>query len=108
LLLSTTSSLARPLNPSPHPSESESELDRYFRIAFESATATDFNTSIVNYRRAATTAIDPCDRQHAQAGVQAATEALAYFRRVPDGLPTQQFAYRLRRLTIPLRCVTVR
>jgi hypothetical protein len=98
---------ARPINPSPQASASESELDRHFRVAFHAATGGDFDTAIINYRRAADDATDHCDRQHAEAGVQAATEAKDERTAGRTDLLTQIFARRLEALALPLPCTTV-
>jgi hypothetical protein len=109
LLLSTASAtFARPINPAPRPISPESELDRYFRIAFDAATAGDFDTAIINYRRAASATEDQCDRQHAEAGIEAATAAKAQKNAGRTSLLTQIFARKLEELALPLPCTTQR
>jgi hypothetical protein len=102
------SSLPRPINPSSRPSFPESDLDRFFRIAFDAATAADFDTAIINYRRAANIAQDECDRQHAEAGAQAAMETKRKREAGVTSLLTQMFARRLEELALPLPCTTQR
>ncbi len=63
----------RPINP--NSSSSESELDRYFRIAYEAATGADFDTAIINYHKAEKAATTNCEASYAQAGEQTAYEA---------------------------------
>jgi hypothetical protein len=100
--------LPRPINPSPEASTSETDLDYYFRVAFRSAVTEDFDTAIINYTRAANVAEDSCDRQHAEAGIQAATEAKEERNAGRTSLLTQIFARRLEDLALPLPCTTQR
>ncbi len=96
--------LRRPLNPSAN-ADSETTLNRYFRLAFDAETGGDFDTAIINYRRAARTAPCACDRSHAQAGEQAAREAKAVAATGAATRPTQFFWSRLQELTASLSCV---
>lgn len=101
--------LARPLNPAPSPNTLESLEDRYFRIAFTSATAGDFDTAIINYQRAAAVARSQCERHHAEAGVQAANQGKEVLKKYGSrARPTQGFWSQLRELTASLPCVKVR
>lgn len=100
--------IRRPLNPSATPQRSETVLDRYFRLAYNAEVAGDFDTAIINYRRAARLATCDCDRLHAQAGEQAAKEAKALLKMEGEGSkPTQFFWGRLQELTKSLSCVIV-
>lgn len=101
-------SFARPINPSLRPTSPETDLDRYFRIAFSSALAEDFDTAIINYHRAVDAASNECDRQHAEAGIQAATEVKNLIGAGANSLLTQEFWSRLRHLALPLPCTTER
>ena len=99
--------LRRPLNPDSTPQPSETDLDRYFRLAYNAETEGDFDTAITNYQKAAELASCECDRSHAQAGKQAAQEAQELL--VTEGnasKPTQYFWGRLQELTRSLSCVT--
>ena len=99
----------RPLNPSAIAQRSETTLDRYFRLAYNAAVAGDFDTAIINYRRAAKLATCDCDRIYAQAGEQAAQEAKALLKAEGEASkPTQFFWGRLQELTKSLSCVTVK
>jgi len=99
--------IRRPLNPSATPQRSEAVLDRYFRFAYNAEVAGDFNTAIINYRRAAKQATCDCDRLHAQAGEQAAKEAKVLLKTEGEASkPTQFFWGRLQELTKSLSCVT--
>ncbi len=96
----------RPLNPKSTPLPSETALDRYFRLAYDAASAGDFNTAIANYRQAAKAATCECDRSHAQAGEQAAKEAQELLRTSgAASKPTQFFWNQLQDLTSLLPCV---
>lgn len=100
--------IRRPLNPSTQPQPSETVLDRYFRIAYNAEVAGDFDTAIINYRRAANLATCDCDRLHAQAGEKAAQEAKALLKTEGEkSQPTQFFWGRLQELTKFLPCVVV-
>ncbi len=106
-LSTTTLAFARPLNPSNTPNPSESTVDRYFRIAFDAEVSGDFDTAIINYRKAADAASDNCDQQHALSGVQAAREAKDLLRNHGwQSRPTQYFWGRLQELTASLPCVS--
>jgi hypothetical protein len=99
---------SRPLNPELNPQKLETELDRYFRIAYNAETEEDFDTAIINYHRAFESANCECDRSHAQAGEQAAKEAKELFKK--EGIaskPTQFFWNRLQQLTQSLSCITI-
>ena len=99
--------IRRPLNPGSTPQPSETDLERYFRLAYDAETEGDFGTAIANYRKAAELASCECDRLHAKAGEQAAQEAqelLATERATSK--PTQFFWGRLQELTRSLPCVT--
>ncbi|MEG3439785.1 hypothetical protein V0288_21840 [Pannus brasiliensis CCIBt3594] len=99
----------RPLNPSEIPGTRETDLDRYWRLAYNAAVSGDFDTAIINYRRAGAGATGDCDRQHARAGEQAAKEAKTLLKTEGEGSkPTQFFWGRLQELTRSLSCVTVR
>ena len=100
--------IRRPLNPSATPQRSETVLDRHFRLAYNAEVAGDFDTAIINYRKAAKLATCDCDRLYAQAGEQAAKEAKALFKAEGEASkPTQFFWGRLQELTKSLPCVTV-
>lgn len=99
--------IRRPLNPSATPQRSETALESYFRLAYNAEVGGDFDTAIINYRKAAKQATCNCDKLHAQAGEQAAKEAKTLLK--TDGLsskPTQFFWSRLQELTKSLSCVT--
>ena len=99
--------IRRLLNPSATPQPSETVLDRYFRLAYNAEVTGDFDTAIINYRRAAKLATCDCDRLHAQAGEQAAKEAKALLKTEGEASkPTQFFWGRLQELTKSLSCVT--
>ncbi|MGL5940258.1 MAG: hypothetical protein ACRC2S_07705 [Waterburya sp.] len=98
----------RPLNPEPNAQKLETDLDRYFRIAYNAEIEEDFDTAIINYHRAFESATCDCDRSHAQAGKQAANEAKELFKK--EGIaskPTQFFWGRLQELTQSLSCITI-
>ena len=98
----------RLLNPDAEPQPSETELDRYFRLAFNAETEGNFDEAITDYQKAAEIATCECDKQHALAGKQAAEEAKNLF--VKYGIaskPTQFFWNRLQELTESLPCVHV-
>jgi hypothetical protein len=100
--------ISRPLNPELNHQKLETELDRYFRIAYNAETEEDFDTAIINYNRAFESATCECDRSHAQAGKQAAIEAKDLFKK--EGIaskPTQFFWNRLQELTQSLSCITI-
>ena len=100
-------STPRPLNPDANTQKLETDLDRYFRIAYNAETEGDFDTAIINYHRAFESATCNCDRSHAQAGKQAAKEAKELLKK--EGIsskPTQFFWGRLQELTQSLSCVT--
>ena len=100
--------IRRPLNPDLTRQPSETTLDRYFRLAYNAETEGNFDTSIINYRRAAELATCKCDRSHAIAGEQAAKEAKELLR--TEGAaskPTQFFWGRLQELTQSLPCVSL-
>ncbi|MEB3210405.1 MAG: hypothetical protein VKL39_03595 [Leptolyngbyaceae bacterium] len=108
LMGSTFPDPPRPLNPLPQETESESDLDRYFRLAFDAALGGDFDTAIDNYEQALDEASNECDRQHAQAGIQAATEVRE--RQQGQGqndFLAQEFWFRLQELALPLPCTTL-
>jgi hypothetical protein len=99
--------LRRPLNPEINTQKLETEIDRYFRIAYNAATENDFDTAIINYHRAFESATCECDQSHSQAGEQAAKEAKELLKK--QGIaskPTQFFWSRLQELTQSLSCVT--
>jgi hypothetical protein len=99
--------IRRPLNPPATPQRSETVLDRYFRLAYNAEVAGDFNTAIINYRKAAKQATCDCDRSYAQAGEQAAKEAKALLKTEGEASkPTQFFWGRLQELAKSLSCVT--
>jgi len=96
------------LNPDAEHQRSETELDRYFRLAFNAETEGNFDEAITYYQKAAEIATCECDKQHALAGKQAAEEAMNLF--VKYGIaskPTQYFWSRLQELTESLPCVHV-
>jgi hypothetical protein len=100
-------SISRILNPDSNAQKLETDLDRYFRIAYNAETEGDFDTAIINYHRAFESASCECDRSHAQAGEQAAKEAKDLLKK--EGIasnPTQLFWVRLQELTQSLSCVT--
>ncbi|MEM6611857.1 MAG: hypothetical protein AAF652_06300 [Cyanobacteria bacterium P01_C01_bin.72] len=100
--------LKRVLNPPEQPALSESELDKYFRLAFASETAGDFEQAIFYYREAAKLSNCDCDTLHAEAGEQAAKEAQELFEQAGmDAQPTQLFWGRLQQLTEDLPCVEI-
>jgi hypothetical protein len=100
--------IRRPLNPSPNPKSSETALDRYFRLAYDAASAGEFNTAVNNYRKAAEASKCKCDRAHAQAGERAAKEAQELVRTSgAASKPTQFFWHRLQELTESLPCITI-
>ncbi len=97
----------RPLNPNSTPKPSETDLDRYFRLAYDAETEGNFDVAIVNYRKAAELATCECERSHANAGEQAAKEAKELFKAEGSASkPTQFFWFRLQELTQLLPCVT--
>lgn len=99
---------SRLLNPDAEAQPSETELDRYFRLAFNAETEGIFDKAITYYQKAAEIATCECDKQHALAGKQAAEEAKNLF--VKYGIaskPTQFFWSRLQELTESLPCVDV-
>lgn len=98
----------RALNPSPEAIASENELDRHFRLAFDYETEANFEQAIWHYRQAAELANCECDRLHAEAGVQAATEASEIFaKKGMAAEPTQFFWGRLQDLTQTLPCIEI-
>lgn len=100
--------LKRSLNPPEQPALSESELDKYFRLAFSSETAGNFDKAISYYREAAKLSNCDCDILHAEAGEQAAKEAKELFKQgAMDAQPTQFFWGRLQQLTENLPCVEI-
>jgi hypothetical protein len=100
--------ISRPLNPEPNAQKLETDLDRYFRIAYNAETEEDFDTAIINYHRAFESATCDCDRSHAQAGKQAANEAKELFKKEGIASKSTQFFWgRLQELTQSLSCVTI-
>lgn len=100
--------LKRALNPPEQPALSESELDKYFRLAFSSETAGNFDKAIFYYREAAKLTNCDCDTLHAEAGEQAAKEAKELYEQAGmDAKPTQLFWGRLQQLTENLPCVEI-
>lgn len=98
--------LKRPLNPNTQVQPSETDLDRYFRVAFNAETAGNFDAAIQNYQKATELANCECDRQHAVAGKQAAEEAKNLsLKQGAASKPTQYFWGRLQELTQSLSCV---
>ncbi len=97
--------IRRPLNPESNPNSSETDLDRYFRLAYNAETEGNFDASIDYYRKAVELATCDCDLAHAKAGEQAATEASKL---TASSRPTQFFWGRLQQLTKSLSCVTTR
>jgi hypothetical protein len=96
----------RLLNPDSESQPNETELDRYFRLAFNQEVAGNFTDAITYYQKAANLAECECDRQHALAGKQAAEEAKGLMENEGMGsLPTQFFWGRLQELTENLPCV---
>lgn len=96
------------LNPDAEPNPSETDLDRYFRLAFNSEVEGNFSKGIAYYQKAADIATCNCDQKHALAGKKAAQEAEKNFE--ADGLsskPTQYFWGRLQELTQALPCVQI-
>jgi hypothetical protein len=99
----------RPLNPGPPSSGHAIAADRAFRIAFDAATAADFDTAAINYQRAFRAARGACHKAHARAGQSAALEAKAAFHSSGwQSKPTQLFWTRLQALTQHLPCVWIR
>lgn len=104
--LSLICSGTRPLNPDSTPQPNETELDRYFRLAFEEETSGKFQAAISYYEKAANLAYCDCDHQHALFGKQAAEEAQQLLQ--TEGMesrPTQFFWGRLQELTENLPCI---
>lgn len=100
--------LKRPLNPNAQVQPSETDLDRYFRLAFNAETEANFDATIQNYQKAAELANCECDRQHALAGKQAAVEAKNLSLKEGNASkPTQYFWGRLQELTQSLPCVQI-
>lgn len=100
--------LKRSLNPPEQAALSESELDKYFRLAFSSETAGNFDKAIFYYREAAKLSNCDCDTLHAEAGEKAAKEAKKLLKQAGmDAKPTQLFWGRLQQLTENLPCVEI-
>ena len=100
--------LKRPLNPSEQPALSESELDKYFRLAFAYETAANFDQAIFYYGEAAKLSDCECDTLHAEAGQQAAKEAQELLQQAGmSAKPTQFFWGRLQQLTEDFPCVEI-
>jgi hypothetical protein len=96
----------RLLNPNTKPQTSETELDRYFRLAFDAETEGNFTGAINFYQKASEIATCACDRQHASAGKQAANEAQNLIKKEgAASKPTQFFWGRLQALTQSLPCI---
>lgn len=105
-ILTPSCALIRPLNPDGEPRSRETDLDRYFRLAFEREVAGNFPEAISYYQKAADNSTCECERKHALAGKQAAQEAQDLVNR--HGMtskPTQYFWGRLQELTQSLPCV---
>ncbi|WP_373526270.1 hypothetical protein [Nostoc sp.] len=102
------SNVKRLLNPDAELTSSETELDRYFRLAFDAETEGHFEEASSFYQKAAEIATCECDQQHALAGKQAAQEAKDLVSH--QGMaskPTQFFWARLQELTRSLPCVQI-
>lgn len=98
----------RLLNPNEDPKPQETELDRYFRLAFQAEAAGNFPEAIAYYQKAYDLAPCECDQQHALAGKQAAEEAQSLGDRYgAASKPTQYFWGRLQELTQTLPCVQI-
>ncbi|BAQ67152.1 hypothetical protein GM3709_3917 (plasmid) [Geminocystis sp. NIES-3709] len=96
------------LNPSEEPKPQETELDRYFRLAFQAETAGNFLEAIAYYQKAYDLAPCDCDQQHALAGKQAAEKAKSLGDRYgAESKSTQYFWGRLQELTQTLPCVQI-
>jgi hypothetical protein len=96
----------RLLNPDSESQPNETELDRYFRLAFNQEVAGNFTDAITYYQKAVNLAECECDRQHALAGKKAAGEAKHLLETAGIGSkPTQYFWGRLQELTQNLSCV---
>jgi hypothetical protein len=108
LFLLSSSATARDLNPSSFAQPNESLEDQYFRIAFSAASSADFDTAIINYRRAASVTRNECDRKHALYGMEAALRQKQAKNRGESHRLTQGFWVLLQRTTKGLSCVTVR
>jgi tetratricopeptide (TPR) repeat protein len=101
--------LIRQLNPSAQASDSASDLDRYFYLAYDHETAGDFEGAILNYRKAAELSKCDCDRLHAEAGEKAAMEAKKLFEEKGASAKATQFFWgKLKLLTQGLPCVEVK
>lgn len=100
---------SRFLNPDPEPRPNETELDRYFRLAFTQEVSGNFTKAIDYYQQAANLSQCECDRQHALAGKQAAEESQNLLEKEGiESKPTQFFWGRLQELTENLPCVQVK
>lgn len=105
---SLCNSSTRILNPSEDRKPEESELDRYFRLAFQAETAANFSEAIDYYQKAYDLAPCECDQQHALAGRKAAEEAQDIGNRYgAESKPTQYFWERLQKVTQALPCVKI-
>jgi hypothetical protein len=108
LVSSSCNNNQRLLNPDSESKPSETDLDRYFRLAFNAETEGNFDVAIAHYQKAAETATCECDRKHALAGKQAAQEAKDLFNRYGiASKPTQFFWSRLQELTKAHPCVQI-
>jgi hypothetical protein len=98
----------RLLNPDIEAKPSETDLDRYFRLAFNAETEGKFDKAIAHYQKVTEIAKCECDRKHALAGKQAAREAKDLLDRYGiASKPTQYFWGRLQELTEALPCVRI-
>jgi hypothetical protein len=96
------------LNPDEAQKPQETDLDRYFRLAYKEEAEGNFETAIAYYQKAANLATCDCDKQHALAGKQAAQEAHNLVDRYGvESKPTQYFWGRLQELTQSLPCVQI-
>lgn len=103
--------ILRPLNPTPqdnysrHLADAE-DLGTVFANAFKAANSGQFHAAIYYYKKAFSLAQCPCDKLHAKAGIQAASEAGNLLEKAGwRSRPTQVFWSELQLLTRGLACV---
>lgn len=100
--------LARFINPDEQPKPQETELDRYFRLAFNEEVEGNFQKSLTYYQKAFDLATCDCDQKHALAGKKAVEETQVLVNRYGiESKPTQYFWGRLQELTQNLPCVQI-